>query len=194
MVEESCRKYLLAIKRGHNNYLPLEWNLTKYYNQENLYTLEGIDSFTKKMRRIDLINEILNQNLVDGSDHFRGFSIIYYSNGKNREVKEGPIFQEDINVLDEDEFIFFIMDNINDKKALSFIYNMCSIKSTETKLEEFKFVLKYIDTFKSRGNNGIYGALSLFKDLSYETKRKILLRTSARVRKVSINEEESFNY
>lgn len=172
------RRYLLVIKRGNHDYLPLEWNLTSFYNGENLYTLEGIDSFTRKMTRVDLVNDVLNKNMVQPEERYRGFAIIFYENGKNREVKEGTMFLEDIHIFDDEEFINFILEHINDKKFLSLIYNMCDIKSDDSKLGEFKFALKNIDLFKLKGLHGVLAALSLFKEIGYETRRKILFRVS----------------
>ncbi len=178
---EKGRKYLLTIKRGNNDYLPLEWNLTSFYAGENLCTLEGIDEFTRKLTRVDLLSDVLSKNMIDGEEMFMDYAIIYYEKGKNREVKEGTVFLEDINVLSESMFLMFILDNLEDKKMLSLIYNMCDIKSDSKKLYEFKYVLKNINIFKDRGMNGVIGALSLFKDIEYELKRKILVRLSKRI-------------
>ncbi len=174
------RKYLLAIKRDNNDYLPLEWNLTNFFDGENLTTLEGIDSFTKHITQVDLINDIINKNMISPSEKFRNFVIIYYENGKIREDKEGPIFKDDF-VIDENDFILFIIENIKNKRFLSFIFNMCNVKSSNPRLEEFKFILKNIDLFRLKGANGIFASISLFKELDYETKRKILIRVSSRV-------------
>jgi len=53
------RTYCLVIKRKNNDFFPVEWNLTKFYEGENLYTLDGIDKFTTKITRKELI-ELVN--------------------------------------------------------------------------------------------------------------------------------------
>ena len=56
------RTYCLVIKRKNNDYLPVEWNLTKFYQGENLYTLEGIDKFTSKITRKELVTEFFSNS------------------------------------------------------------------------------------------------------------------------------------
>ena len=70
------RIYCLVIKRKNNDFLPVDWNLTKFYQGENMYTFDGIDKFTAKTTRKDLINEILDKNLVSPDEQFECFSII----------------------------------------------------------------------------------------------------------------------
>lgn len=183
MLDESKRNYLLAIKRNNNDYITLEWHLTSMYKGENLNTLEGIDSFTSKTTRVDLIDEILKENMADRNDRFESFAIIYYEKGKNREVKEGTIFKEDL-FYNEDEFIALILTIIDNKKALNKIYNLCNLKDTNSKLEEFKYILKVIDAFKIKGNKAVLAALLQFKKIPYETKRIILLKASKKFPKV----------
>lgn len=177
------RRYCLVIKRNNNDYLSLEWNLTRFYENENLYTLEEIDKFTRKMTRIELIQDVLSKNMVEASEKYQSFAIIYFENGKNREVKEGTIFKEDTFVFDEEKFILFILENLNNKRVLSLVYNMCNVKSDDKYLEEFKYVIKNIDLFRLNGEKGTLASLYLFKDIGYETKRKILLRLSLRTLK-----------
>lgn len=189
MPEKKERQYLLTIKRDNNDYLPLEWHLTSLYEGENIYTLEGIDKFTSKMRRPELIAEVLEQNMVDGKEKFESFAIIYYEKGKTRELKDGTIFQEDENILSEENFILFIIDNLENKSILNQIYNACVFKETEPKLEEFKFILKNIPYFASKGKNAIYAALSTFRSISYEKKRSIIIKVSKRILSKTVKKE-----
>jgi len=183
-MREEDKKFLLTIKRNNNDYLPLEWHLTSFYQGEDLTTLKGIDKFTTKITRAELINEILEENMVDGNEKYRYFAIIYYEKGKNREVKEGTIFKEDQHILSVDEFIILILENLNNKQILSQIYNMCNINITNNKLEQFKYILKNIDLFKIKGPKMTFAALATFKELSYEMKRSILIRTSNKLTKL----------
>lgn len=191
MPDKKERKYLLTIKRDNNDYLPLEWQLTNLYEGENLFSLEGIDQFTSKTTRPELVREVLNENMIDGKEKYESFAIIYYEKGKTRELKDGTIFQEDENVLSEENFILFIMDNIENKAILNQIYNACACKETEPKLEEFKFILKNIAFFINKGKNAVYAALSTFKNISYEKKRSIILKTSKRILSKQSNKQKA---
>ena len=53
-METDNRRYLLVIKRKNNDFLPIEWNLTRFYAGEDLNTLEGIDSFTRKINYLNI--------------------------------------------------------------------------------------------------------------------------------------------
>lgn len=173
---EQPRTYCLVLKRKNNDYLPIEWNLLKFYNGENLYTLEGIDTFTSRITRKELIEELLNNNLVSPTDPFADFSIIFKSKGKTRELKEGSIFREDNAVLSEEQLIDFLVSIQDNKQLVNEVYNICHFKEESEKVKEFKFILKNIGIFKLKGENGVKGALSIFKSISYENKRTIILR------------------
>lgn len=171
-----AKTYCLVIKRKNNDFLPVEWNLTKFYNGENLYTLAGIDAFTAKTTRRDLANEILNQNLASPDEQFERFAIIYKTKKGARELKEGVIFSEDNAVLSEDQLIEFLIAVQDNKQLINEVYNICHFKDDDEKVKEFKFVLKQLDLFKAKGPNGVKAALSTFKNISYEKKRTIILR------------------
>lgn len=182
-------KYLLAIKRNNNDFLNIDWKLTKFYNGENLYTLEGIDSFTRKITTYELINEILEKHLIEKDELFQSFSIIYQTKKGTRELKEGTIFKENNVIYSEDDLIRFIIKNKSNKQLLNMITNLCNFKDKEDKVEEFKFVLKNIDLFESRGANGLKAALSIFKDISYKKKRSIILKITDTIM-VKLSQEE----
>lgn len=170
------RAYYLVIKRKNNDFRSVEWNLTKFYQGENLYTLEGIDKFTSKMTRRELIEELLALNIITPTEEFENFSIIFQGKKSPRELKEGTVFKEDNAVLSEDELIDFLFDIQDNKQLLNEVYNICNTKNEEARVQEFKFVLKQIDLFKIKGANGVRAALSTFKKISYENKRKIILK------------------
>lgn len=170
------RIYCLVIKRKNNDFLPVDWNLTKFYQGENMYTLDGIDKFTAKTTRKDLIKEILDKNLVSPDEQFECFAIIYKTKKGARELKEGVIFSEDTAVLSEDELIDFLLTIQDNKQLLNEVFNICHFKDDDEQVKEFKFVLKQIDLFKAKGQNGVKAALSLFKKISYDKKRTIILR------------------
>ena len=175
-METDNRRYLLVIKRKNNDFLPIEWNLTRFYAGEDLNTLEGIDSFTRKINYKELVKEIVDKNLADPNEEFESFAIIYISKGKTRELKEGTFFKEDNIIFSEDDLIKLIVKNRTNKEFLNHIFNICHFKDQEEKVTEFKFIIKNLDMFETKGTNGIIGALSIFKSISYAKKRTIILR------------------
>lgn len=168
--------YCLVIKRKNNDFLPIEWNLTKFYQGENLYTLDGIDSFTTKTTRKELIEDLLSKNIVTPTEEFTSFAIIYKTKKGARELKEGVIFKEDNAVLSEEELIEFLISIQDNKQLLNEVYNICHFKEETEQVKEFKFVLKQIELFKLKGENGVRAAFSIFKNISYDKKRTIILR------------------
>lgn len=176
-MNEENRNYLLVIKRNNNDYRTLEWNMTHLYHGEDLTTLKGIDSFTSKITKIELLEEILKENFIDINDKFQDFAIIYYEKGKTRELKDGTIFKEDY-FMPEDTFLNYLLNNQNNKKILSQIYNLCVLKSSNPKLEEFKYILKNISIFQLKDQKTVLAALLQFKELPYNIKRSILIKFS----------------
>lgn len=184
------QKYLLAIKRGNNDYLLLEWNLTSFYDNEDMTSLEGIDKFTKKITRTDLLLEILKLNIIDLNERFNNFTIIYLVNGKYHELKEGAIFKDDTSILTEDLLIDFIYSNSDNKKLMNMIYNLLVPKVDDQEFTKFKYIIKNIDFFKQKGENGLKASLSIFKNIKYENKRSILIKISNRI---IVNNDNTFS-
>ena len=180
-METEQKNYLLVIKRKNNDFLPIEWNLLKIYKGENLNTLEGIDSFTRRITTPELATEIIETHLVDPKEEFEKFAIIYNTKKGYRELKEGTIFKENNIIYGEDDLIKFLEKNKNNKELLNNISNLCNFKDKEEKVNEFKFVLKNLDLFAARGTNGIKAALSTFKQISYEKKRSLILKITDKI-------------
>lgn len=184
------QKYLLAIKRGNNDYLLLEWNLTSFYDNEDMTSLEGIDKFTKKITKTDLLLEIVRLNIIDLNERFNNFAIIYSANGKYHELKEGAIFKDDTSILTEDLLIDFIYSNSDNKKLMNMIYNLLVPKVDDQEFTKFKYIIKNIDFFKQKGENGLKASLSIFKNIKYENKRSILIKISNRI---IVNSDNTFS-
>ena len=107
----------------------------------------------------------------------QGYKTIIYKTKKGaRELKEGVIFSEDTAVLSEDELIDFLIAIQDNKQLINEVFNICHFKDDNEQVKEFKFVLKQLDLFKAKGENGVKAALSLFKNISYDKKRTIILR------------------
>ena len=165
------KKYLLVIKRGNNDYLPIEWKLLKSYNNEDLNTLEGIDKFTSKHDKLSLITDIINSNMLNLDEKFQDFAIIYSEKGRNRIIKEGIIFQNKTHYTDPEYITNIIFDNIKNKQFLNNLSNLC--KDSNIKVQEFKYILKNIEIFISKGNNAIKAALYKYNEIPYEIQRKL---------------------
>ena len=170
MEVNNSRKYLLAIKRNNNDYLPLEWNLIKIYNNENLNTLKGIDEFTSKINPAILIAECLNSRIVDQEEKFRNFEIIYYEKGKYRELKEGPIFEDKNYYFDENYFIEKLKKYIKDKEFRNSLIN--KLEETSETIKAYKIILKNIERYLE-SDNATIAALSQYQKLSYEEIRNL---------------------
>lgn len=180
-MESDTRNYLLVIKRKNNDFLPIEWHLTKFYNGENLNTLEGIDAFTRKITTRELLTELLEKHLADPNEEFDSFAIIYNSKNRTRELKEGTFFKENNIIFSEDDLIKLIIKNRSNKNFLNQIFNICHFKDDEEKVEEFKFIIKNLNLFEAKGENGLIAALSIFKSISYAKKRTIVLRITDKI-------------
>lgn len=175
------RKYVLAIKRNNNDYLPLEWHLTPFYNGQDMSTLAGIDNFTRSIKKVDLIITITELNLYGLNELFRDFVIIYQEKGRIRELKDGVIFSND-DVISSQELIDFILSNMSDKKLINRIYNICaSIKEESIGLEKFKLALNNLDFFKNNNPEAPRLALASINEMSYDVRRSLLVRVSEKV-------------
>ena len=113
-------KYQLVLKNGKNNYQPME-----YYqlvdNDIDIYNLENIDEFTIQFDNENALkNEFIKANFMDEEDRDKKLKIVFYENGKFRELKYGLLFQKS---LDYRELVFFIFHNLKRPQVLNKIYN-----------------------------------------------------------------------
>ena len=177
MESNATRKYLLAIKRDNNDYLPLEWFRSQLYNGEEFNSLEGIDNFTSRMTKHDLLNDGLKLGLLDLDDKFMDFSIIFHENGKWRELKEGCIF-EGLPQLDDEGFIDTIMAFASNKEVINNITNLFNKGFNSEASKQLFMVLKNVGTFLDKGEDYLRTALEVFKSMPYEERRKLRLSTS----------------
>ena len=177
MESNAARKYLLAIKRDNNDYLPLEWFRSQLYNGEEFNSLEGIDNFTSRMTKHDLLNDGLKLGLLDLDDKFMDFSIIFHENGKWRELKEGCIF-EGLPQLDDEGFIDTIMAFASNKEVINNITNLFNKGFNSEASKQLFMVLKNVGTFLDKGEDYLRTALEVFKSMPYEERRKLRLSTS----------------
>ena len=109
-------KYQLVLKNGKNNYQPME-----YYqlvdNDIDIYNLENIDEFTIQFDNENALkNEFIKANFMDEEDRDKKLKIVFYENGKFRELKYGLLFQKS---LDYRELVFFIFHNLKRPQVLN---------------------------------------------------------------------------
>ena len=136
-------KYKLVLKNGKNNYQPLE-----YYqlvdNDIDIYNLENIDEFTIQFDNENALkNEFIKANFMDEEDRDKKLKIVFYENGKFRELKYGLLFQKS---LDYRELVFFIFHNLKRPQVLNKIYN--EFKNTKYLSDEFKELLELMKNIK----------------------------------------------
>lgn len=163
--------YFLAIKRRNNDYLPLEWNLTSFYNNEDMQTLDGIDSFTKKISPTELILDILEKNIVDINENFVDFVILFKEKGVIRELLGGACFSDGASFLNANTIYKIIYENRHDKQFINKIYNYLNKVIGNEVFEDFKFLLKNLDLFKEKGDVVVKVALNKIYELDYESLR-----------------------
>jgi len=175
------RKYMLAIKRNRGDYQPLEWNRLPFYAQEDLSTLEGIDAFTSKINIPTLLYSLLDNNIVDGDDYFQNFTIIFEEKGRIREVKEGVAFEDSWPFLNDDVIIELINTHSSNANLINEILNILEKEKQDPASMTFKTILKNRSLFKERGDKYLSLALSSYKNLSYETRRKIALKMKSKL-------------
>ncbi len=178
MESNATRKYLLAIKRDNNDYLPLEWFRSQLYNGEEFNSLEGIDNFTSRMTKHDLLNDGLKLGLLDLDDKFMDFSIIFHENGKWRELKEGCIF-EGLPQLDDEGFVDTIMAFASNKEVINNITNLFNKGFNSEASKQLFMVLKNVGSILESGEDYLRTALEVFKSMPYEERRKLRLSTSS---------------
>ena len=164
-------QYMLVVKVDKNNYRPLEWQQLPSYNKEDLTTLEGIDTFTSKLQEYELMEELLNKHIVEPDDLFQKFSIIYKEKGKVREIKEGTIFIDKADSIDDKIIINTLKDNYNNKNLINHITNILNKNSNNKINQELMIILKNLDYFAEKSKNALLAALDKYKELPYKEKR-----------------------
>jgi hypothetical protein len=130
-----------ALKLNNNSYYPLSREFIDIITEEdNLDTLEGIDNFTSKHTKEELIESLKRSNIKFSEDlENTEFIIYYYDNEKNRELK--VYTSDDIDYLEFNliEFIYHLVD----KNVINQIYNYFNSKNYIPKeLKQFTIVLK----------------------------------------------------
>lgn len=179
----SDTQYMLVIRVDKNNYRPLEWEQLPEYNKEDLTSLEGIDQFTSKQKEYNLLSDIMDKSLVEPNDFFQSFAIIYREKGRVREVKEGVIFIEESNSINDKEIINLIKNNYSNKNLINHIINILNKNNEQQTNKELIVILKNLNFFAEKSKNALIAALDKYKELPYKEKRTIGLNILKKLNK-----------
>lgn len=169
-MKQETRNYTLAIRRAHNDYLPLDLRLLKL---PNVSSLQAIDFFTKTLTREELIIDIIKNNIADSQEYFEDFTIIFKEKGRIRELPEGVCFIDDAPYVEPQTIIDFLYENYHDKILINKIYNYLNSKTSPEEASEIKFILNNLDKFASRGDKAVLLILEKLKNADYEVVRLI---------------------
>lgn len=169
-MKQETRNYTLAIRRAHNDYLPLDLRLLKL---PNVSSLQAIDFFTKTLTREELIIDIIKNNIADSQEYFEDFTIIFKEKGRIRELPEGVCFIDDAPYVEPQTIIDFLYENYHDKILINKIYNYLNSKTSLEEATEIKFILNNLDKFASRGDKAVLIVLEKLKNADYEVIRLI---------------------
>ncbi len=176
---EDDKMYYLVIKRNNKDYLFVDWTQTISYKGENMYSLYGIDSYTSRLNRIELLLDLVNSNLLESKEIFDSFQIIFKEKNRQRELKEGPIFIEDTNILNENSFLEFIFKNKSNKSLINNITNLINDEHLDIKTNNFKDTLKNINDYEN--DTQLIKSLEEFRKIPYHMKRQIIMKTSQKI-------------
>ena len=169
-MKQETRNYTLAIRRAHNDYLPLDLRLLKL---PNVSSLQAIDFFTKTLTREELIIDIIKNNIADSQEYFEDFTIIFKEKGRIRELPKGVCFIDDAPYVEPQTIIDFLYENYHDKILINKIYNYLNSKTSPEEASEIKFILNNLDKFASRGDKAVLLILEKLKNADYEVVRLI---------------------
>lgn len=173
--------FLLAIKRNNNDYVPIDWTLSSLFKNINLSqppsininSLESIDTFTKNYTSEYLTDQFFSDNLIDIDLKDKPLVIIFKSKDKYQELEQGVIFEEDKEALDSDFIYTTIMDNLNNKEMLNWIYTHYKGKNKDKKYSaRLESLLECIRTFKAIS---IMNQLASINELTYIERRSLSL-------------------
>lgn len=184
------KNYLLSVKRGNNDYLPLEWNVLPCYEGENLHTLEGIDEFTSKQFMPSLMMMAIEEQIVSGDERFQDVVIIFKEKGKYREVKEGSIFKDRCEVLNRNYLISQIISYGDDKEFRNYIINLNFGNEKSYELEKFMFFIKNYEAFSAKGDKALSVGLQIVNDIPYKEYRKLVISIVNRIDLINSHKEK----
>lgn len=166
------RKYLLAIERNHNDYIPIEWNLSIVNNSQNITSLEEIDKLTGSISEDDLKSQFVSENLLSEDVIEKPLVIIFEENGKTRKLLSGIVTNEEKDSLEIISISDFLINNIRRRQLMNRIYNKFKDKDVSPVL---KVILDNINDFQKDTIFLFMDSLSRMPQIPYEELRELAL-------------------
>lgn len=166
------RKYLLAIERNHNDYLPIEWNLSIVNNSQDITSLEEIDKLTGSISEDDLKSQFISENLLSEDVIEKSLVIIFEENGKTRKLPSGIVTNEEKDSLEITSISDFLINNIRRRQLMNRIYNKFKDKDVSPAL---KVILDNINGFQKNTIFIFMDNLSKMPQIPYEELRELAL-------------------
>ena len=171
--------YLLAIRNNDGDYYPVRWELTpmRYCQKENergqVPSLEVIDRYTSFHEADTLIEELIKAEAIDEEHQDKPLVIIYHSDGKKREVPNGVLYAQDLEVVSPNYIKDFITGNIDNKDLLNKVYNkFVNREENSQALKDVIYLIKKID-YISRIQHDFTIALTAVDELPYTERRNL---------------------
>lgn len=166
------RKYLLALERNHNDYIPIEWNLSLVNNSQDITSLEEIDKLTGSIAEDELKTQFLSENILSEDVIDKPFVIIFEENGKTRKLSSGIVTNEEKESLEMTSLTDFLINNIRRRQLMNRIYNKFKDKDVSS---EFKIILDNINGFQKNMIFKFMDSLSMMSQVPYEELRELAL-------------------
>lgn len=164
------RKYLLAIERNHNDYVPIAWNLSIVNNNQDINSLREIDKLTSSISEDDLKKQFVSENLLSEEYLEKPLVIIFEENGKTRKLPSGVVTMEEKDSVDSSFIYEFLVNNIRRRQLMNRIYNKFKDKKVSS---ELKVILEKINSFEEYLIDLYMASLSKLFSLFYEEIREL---------------------
>lgn len=166
------RKYLLAIERNHNDYIPIEWNLSIVNNNQDITSLREIDKLTSSISEDYLKKQFISEKLLSEDTIEKSLVIIFEENGKKRKLSSGIVTMEEKDSIENSYVYDFIINNIRRRQIMNRIYNKFKDKDVSPALKE---VLDNINSFQENSIIRLIESLARMSQISYEELRELAL-------------------
>lgn len=159
--------YLLTIKRNKGDFIPIEWNYIKKYEDANICSLMEIDKFTSKYDENTLHKLLVKSNLIESNDICYPLVIIS-KNGKSI-YETDVIYKDKKQYLEGENIKAFLIEN-NDKLIYNKLYNY--VKNIANPSDS---LILFISWLKKEYEFDINSIDIIIENCLYEEKRKIAL-------------------
>ena len=183
---------MLALKFNKNNHYPLyKEYLDITTNIDDLSSLEGIDNFTAKFSKDEIINSVRRSNIIANEEmlEIAKLVIIYKDKEEDKNIREFKVYtNEDIDYLNF-ETIEYLFRNISNKNILNRLNNHFTNKNyLDEDLINFASILNNISVGQLINSymKLSYKSIRILKDYIYEEmlikeEEKVLKRDSKEI-------------